>query len=129
MDIDADTYEITVIDENGVFVGGCICTGIKQKMISLSSATARLPEVELINVSKAIETSTVRGIQSGMLLSTVGETLYITNRMKKELGKDNVKIIATGGFSSLVAKNEGLFDVIDKELSLKGLNVIYQRIK
>ncbi len=123
----ATTYNC--VDEKGVFVGGCICTGIKQKMISLSSATARLPEVELINVSKAIETSTVRGIQSGMLLSTVGETLYITNRMKKELGKDNVKIIATGGFSSLVAKNEGLFDVIDKELSLKGLNVIYQRIK
>ena len=123
----ATTYNC--VNEKGVFVGGCICTGIKQKMLALSNATARLPEVELINVQKAIETSTIRGLQSGMLLSTIGETVYITNRMKEEMGLENVKVIATGGFSNLVAKNENLFDIIDKELSLKGLCVIYERIK
>jgi type III pantothenate kinase len=52
----------------------------------------------------------------------------IIHRMKAELGM-NVKVIATGGLADLIAKHSELVDRIDPELMLKGLQILYHRIR
>ena len=48
---------------------------------------------------------------------------------EKELGQKPV-VIATGGYESLVSEYiDPPFDYIDEDLTLKGLNVIFNKIK
>jgi type III pantothenate kinase len=56
---------------------------------------------------------------------------YIIERMIEEM-KDNGKVetvIATGGFSSLIASESKYINKIDKMLTLEGLRIIYERNK
>ena len=50
---------------------------------------------------------------------------HIVKRIKKELKTQNVKTIATGGFSKVIAKEIECIDVVDKLLTLKGLKYLY----
>ena len=55
-----------------------------------------------------------------------GQVEYIIKRIKKETGLPDLKVIATGGLSELVHEvNDSLFDIMDRELSLEGLNILY----
>ena len=40
-----------------------------------------------------------------------------------------MKVIATGGLARMVADNTGLIDVVDPQLVLDGLRIIYEREK
>jgi type III pantothenate kinase len=54
----------------------------------------------------------------------VGLISNIVREMKKELG-ENVKVIGTGGFSSLIFDELESIDYHDSELVLQGLRLIY----
>ena len=113
----------TVINENADFLGGAITLGIKVSMDALVSNTAKLPKIELVEPSSVIGKTTVQNMQSGLIYGTIGQVKYIIEKIKEELNAP-AKVIATGGLSELVA-NEGIIDTIDRTLSLRGLNIIY----
>ncbi len=115
----------SIVNSKAEFVGGAITIGIKTSVEALARNTAQLPRVELVTPERIIGTSTVKCIQSGVIHSNVGATKYMIEKIKAEMGERNVKIIATGGLSELIAEQERLFDIIDRELSLEGLNIIY----
>lgn len=120
----ATTYN--VVNAKGEFLGGAICAGIKTSANALAKETAQLPRVELTAPQKTIANTTVKAIQSGTLYGKTGETKYLLEKIKKELGDSKVKVIATGGLSELIMNIEPLFDIVDRELSLEGLNIIYK---
>ena len=120
----ATTFNI--VNERHEFLGGAITLGIKVTMESLARCTAKLPNVELETPSKVIAQSTRKAIQSGVIYGTVGQIKYMEERIRKETGLTNAKVIATGGMAQLVADVEPLFDHIDRELSIKGLYEIYR---
>ena len=99
--------------------------GLKSTIESLANCTAKLPNVELETPKKAVAQSTGKAIQSGVIYGTVGQVKYMIDRIKRETGLLNAKIIATGGLSHIIYNVEPLFDYIDRELSLKGLYEIY----
>lgn len=51
------------------------------------------------------------------------------NRIKEELNEKNVKVIATGGLATLIAKSSEAIDIVDPMLTLKGLLVLYEKNK
>jgi len=124
------------INELNEYLGGVIEPGIKISSDALFEKTSKLPKIEIQAPSKIIGTNTISCMQSGVVYSAVGATEYIVRRMKEELkedakekGIDSPKeplVIATGGLSSLVADNTDCIDVVDKLLTLKGLNVIHK---
>ena len=114
-----------VVNERKEFVGGAITLGLKSTIESLANCTAKLPNVELETPKKAVAQSTGKAIQSGVIYGTVGQVKYMIDRIKRETGLLNAKIIATGGLSHIIYNVEPLFDYIDRELSLKGLYEIY----
>ena len=50
---------------------------------------------------------------------------YIVNKMKKEIN-EKVTVVATGGLSAIVANESDVIDVVDKTLTLRGLNILYK---
>lgn len=114
------------VNEKKEFIGGAITLGLKATIESLARCTAKLPNVELQTPSKVMAQSTRKAIQSGVIYGAVGQTKYMIEMLKREMGAEKVQIIATGGMAHIIADVEPLFDHIDRELSLKGLYEIYK---
>ncbi|MGN0814164.1 MAG: type III pantothenate kinase [Candidatus Coproplasma sp.] len=114
-----------VIDEKSQFIGGVIAPGIKGSLDSLVNGTAKLPRVEIERPEKVIGTNTVTNMQSGIVFGFAGLVEYIVKKIKKEMKCENVKTIATGGFSEVIAKEVSCIDYVDKLLTLEGLKYLY----
>ncbi len=114
-----------VINENHEFIGGVISPGIKGSLESLVNGTAKLPRVEIEAPKSVIAKNTITNMQAGIVFGFAGLVEYIVKRIKKELKSDDVKTIATGGFSAVIAKEVNCIDVVDKLLTLKGLKYLY----
>ena len=117
-----------VIDEGGVFLGGCICPGIKLASEALVTGTAKLPRFELTKPEHVIGRSTLTNLQSGMFYGYVGLVTNIVRKLKQELGKA-ATVVATGGMAVMVAEESKVIDKLDGLLTLKGLRMIYERNK
>ncbi|MDF2521917.1 MAG: pantothenate kinase [Clostridia bacterium] len=123
----ATTY--CAISKNGEYLGGAISPGVRISMDALYQRTAKLPRVELVKPETVICKNTVTSIQSGVIFGYIGQVDYIVKRMKKELGSDDVKVIATGGLSKLIASESETIDEVNGLLTLEGLRIIYERNK
>lgn len=116
---------ITVIDKNRGFIGGSIAPGMKISMTALTSRTAQLPGVSMEAPRKTIGKNTVDCMQSGIMFGTAAMLDGMIARMEDELGYETT-VVATGGLARYVAPLCRRKMVIDKDLLLKGLNLIYQ---
>ncbi len=116
-----------VVDEKGAFAGGCICPGIKIASDALVRGTAKLPNFELVKPDSVIGRNTISNLQSGIIFGYVGQVEYLIKKMKKELGRDDTVVVATGGMARMIASETKAIDKIDGRLTLKGLRLIYER--
>lgn len=125
---------IDAVSGAGEFLGGTIIPGIKIASNALFEKTAKLPKVDLEAPGHVICRNTIEGIQSGVVYGNMGIVEYIVGRMKKEMiqitgSTDPIKVIATGGMSTLIASEISCIDEIDKMLTLDGLALIYEKNK
>lgn len=114
-----------VIDEKSQFVGGVIAPGIKGSLDSLVNGTAKLPRVEIERPKTVIGKNTVTNMQSGIFFGFAGLVEYIVKKIKREMKAENIKVIATGGFSEVIAGEISCIDEVDKLLTLSGLKHLY----
>ena len=64
------------------------------------------------------------------MLGYIGAAEYLIRRAKQELGYgEEVKVVATGGLARLIADNTDLIDVVDSQLIVDGLRIIYERYR
>ena len=120
----ATTFD--VVDENGDFLGGVISTGLGTSAEGLFQKAAKLPRIELVTPKNIICRNTITGMQAGIIFGFVGRIDEIVRRIKKEYGKE-MKVIATGGYAKMIAKESQTIDEIDHFLTLTGLRVLYER--
>ncbi|MDE7464722.1 MAG: type III pantothenate kinase [Clostridiales bacterium] len=114
-----------VVSGAGEFLGGAISFGLKAAAEALATNAARLPEVELAAPTSAIGKTTITNMQSGIIYGYSGMVESMVKRIKKEAGLPDAKVIATGGISDIVNKCVDVIDVVDRTLTLRGLNIIY----
>lgn len=114
-----------VIDDKSQFVGGVIAPGIKGSLDSLVNGTAKLPRVEIERPKQVIGKNTITNMQSGIFFGFAGLVEYIVKKIKREIKLDNVKVIATGGFSEVIADEISCIDEVDKLLTINGLKYLY----
>lgn len=117
-----------VVSAQGDYLGGAIAPGIGISMEALFEKASKLPRVELAKPRRVIGKDTVSGIQSGIFFGFVGQVDGIVRRMSRELAVVP-KVIATGGFASLIARESETIDEINPLLTLEGLQIIFQRNK
>ena len=115
-----------VLTAKGEFLGGVIAPGMKGSLDSLVNSAAKLPNIEIKTPPKVIAEDTVTNMQAGIVFGFTGLTEYIVARIKKELNDDNALVIATGGFADIIAGETKVIDIVDKTLTLDGLNYLYQ---
>lgn len=116
-----------VVSERAEFIGGVICPGLKLTAEALVTGTAKLPRVEIIKPETVIGRNTITNMQSGIFYGYVGQINNIVAKIKEELGLPEIRVVATGGLSRLIATDTNAIDVIDGLLTLKGLRMIYER--
>ncbi|MBD5560290.1 MAG: type III pantothenate kinase [Clostridia bacterium] len=113
------------ISESGDFLGGAICTGLRISAEALTNNTAKLPRIELVQPGQIINRTTVSSMQAGIIYGYVGQVRYIVSKMREEIGP--ARVIATGGFSQLMAEQTDVIDEVVPTLTLQGLERIYQK--
>ena len=119
----ATTFDI--INEKCELLGVVIAPGIKTSLEGLVNKTAQLPMVELDAPKSVIGKNTKHCMQAGIIFGFAGLVENIIKKIKKELGVDQIKVVATGGLGEIIAKEVKLIDTVDRTLTLDGLRYIY----
>lgn len=105
--------------------GAIISPGLVMGLKSLSTYTALLPNTAFEPSSKLLGTNTVEAIQSGVLNSLVGEIHWICEKVKAQVGDNNLAIYLTGGVSKLISPYLDKTIKYVSDLTLIGLLEIY----
>lgn len=116
---------IDVVGPRGDYQGGTIAPGLQVSLDALISRTATLPRVELQMPPTVLGRNTVEQIQVGVVAGYVGNMEYLIRRIKEELNCPNIKVIATGGLSRMIAQQTDMIDIVDTQITLDGLRMIY----
>lgn len=146
---------IDVINQYREHLGGLIAPGINVTVKALALAASKLPEIELSKPERVIANTTETAIQSGIVYGHIAMVEGLLKRVIAELlsepsavadglrqGKVNATalfqppatangsdttVIATGGFADLIAAETDLIDVVDNDLTLDGLRMLFQK--
>ncbi len=121
----AITYD--VVSDDGEYLGGIISPGMEISLEALWSRAAKLPVVELGEPRALIGKTTIDAIRSGIVYGFAGQVDGIVGRLRAELGSD-APAIATGGLAHhIVPTYTESINVVDELLTLKGLQLVWQR--
>lgn len=119
----ATTFDI--ISKDNTYIGGAIAPGINIAHDALVSHAARLHKIDLEPPPSAIGKNTIHAMQSGIFWGYIGLVEGLVIRLKDAMQEDKVRVIATGGLARLFNEHTQLIDLIEPELTLNGLRVIY----
>lgn len=119
---------IEAIEPENVYVGGAIIPGVKTALDALISHAAQLPGINLDTPRQVIGKNTVDCMRSGIMYGTAAMIDGMIDRMQQELGHSST-LIATGGMAQFVAPLCKHPIILEKDLLLKGLNLIYKKNK
>ena len=120
----ATTFD--VVTPKGEYLGGAITPGIAISMEALFHRTSKLPRVAFDKPPHVVGRNTVHSMQSGLVWGYVGAVDGICVRMKEEL-QFPVKVVATGGLAPLIGGVSKQIEIVDDQLTLDGLRIIWQR--
>ncbi|MFC1713831.1 type III pantothenate kinase [Candidatus Poribacteria bacterium] len=116
-----------VVSAEGAYLGGAIAPGVRISSEALSERAAMLPRIDMRIPPQAIGKNTMGSMQSGLYFGFLGQMEEIIRRIKSELSQEP-RVVATGGLARLMAEGSELVEVIDPDLTLKGLRIILERI-
>ncbi|MFN3701789.1 MAG: type III pantothenate kinase [Alphaproteobacteria bacterium] len=121
----ATTFDI--IGANGAYEGGIIAPGINLSITALAQAASKLPKISVTKPARVIGKNTVEAMQSGVYWGYVGLIEGILTRLQNEYpAPSKFSIFATGGLAALFKHDLPQINIIDPELTLKGLYAIFQ---
>ena len=123
------------VTADGSFIGGAIAPGIKTQAAALFEHTAKLPNVDLELPGRYICKNTSEAMQSGLIYGHMGFTEHMIRGMKQEMSAEtgtapeDIKVVATGGMATMVESGVDCIDIIDRRLTLSGLQILYEKNK
>ena len=121
----ATTYDY--ITDKGEFAAGITAPGLRISAKALWEDTAKLPEIEIKKPKSIMAQETISSMQAGLVYGQIGQTEYIINQVKKESGREDLKVVATGGLGRIIADETDMIQVYDPMLTLEGLRFIYDK--
>lgn len=119
---------LSVITKSGGYGGGIIAPGINLSLGALTQAAAKLPKIDIQKPPQVRGTNTVHAMQSGIFWGYVSMVEGLISRLQLENG-DHLKVVVTGGLGKILGTQINNIDVIDDDLTLKGLLEIYNKQK
>ena len=117
---------IEVVAKGNTYLGGCIIPGVRVSLEALTSRTAQLPGIRLDKPKKVIGKNTIDCMRSGIMYGTAAMLDGMLDRVEEELGS-RATVVATGGMAQFIVPLCRREIKLEKDLLLKGLNIIYQK--
>ena len=123
----ATTFDL--VDGSGAYKGGIIAPGINLSIDALVNAAAMLPRIAIEApkddsvVGRTTESQMLIGIYWGYVAMMEG----LIDRMRKEIGRP-VTVIGTGGLATLFDRKTQVFDAVEPDLTIQGLNILYGQV-
>ena len=119
---------VSVIDKDRRYQGGMIYPGVGVSLDSLTARAAQLSGISLEAPEHLIGKNTIECMKSGVIYSSAAAIDGIIDRMKEELG-GKATVIATGGLAKKIVPHCRRDVILDDDLLLKGLSILYYKNK
>lgn len=119
---------IEVVEPDNRYIGGLIIPGVRVSLDALTSRTAQLPGISLDKPKQVLGKNTVDCMRSGMMYGTAAMLDGLVDRIREELGHE-FTILATGGMAQFITPLCRHQMILEKDLLLKGLNILYKKNK
>lgn len=119
---------ISFIDQFSCYVGGAIIPGVQLSLNSLVSGTAQLPNISLTQPPHVLGTNTIDSMRSGAIFGNAAAIDGMIDRFWKERSCTETALVATGDLAEVIIPCCRHKIIVDKELPLHGLRVIYDII-
>lgn len=120
----ATTFDVVLKNQ---YLGGIIAPGVSLSLNTLISNASLIPNLKLKEIRQVLGKNTVSAVRSGFYWGYLGLVENIINKIYKQT-KKKYKIVITGGFSSLFSKSLKVNPIIDKDITMKGLQRIIKHI-
>ena len=117
---------VSVIDKNKNYIGGMIYPGIGVSLDSLTARASQLGGIGIEAPEHIIGKNTVECMKSGIIYSSAAAIDGIIDRLQDEL-EGEATVIATGGLAKKIVPYCKREIILDDDLLLKGLAVIYRK--
>ena len=117
---------LCVIDEQKRYIGGMILPGLRVSLDSLTNRTSQLPRIDLDPPKRLIGKNTVECMKSGILYGNASSIDGMVDRIEADL-KQKVTVVATGGLAGRITPLCRHEVILDDELLLKGLWMLYEK--
>jgi type III pantothenate kinase len=117
---------IEVVEPENTYLGGVIVPGVKVSLDALTSRAAQLPGISLDQPRQVIGKNTVDCMRSGTMYGNAAMIDGLIDRIEEELGHSST-IIATGGLARFITPLCKREIIVEKDLLLKGLNILYKK--
>lgn len=126
MDLGTAT-KISVLDSKGAFRGCTISPGVEISLIALSERASQLPHISLEKPRRIIGTNNNDCIRAGVVCGTADMLDGLCKRIEHELGEDVQTIVATGGIANEIIPHCHNNIILNNDLLLEGLKIIYEK--
>lgn len=119
---------LSIVSKEHEFLGGVICPGIRLSQEALARNTSQLPSISLEAPARAIGRNTVECMKSGAIYGTAAMVDGLIRGIKRELpAGQEASVVLTGGMSRWIAPYCREKVIVDSDLLLKGLWILYQK--
>ena len=117
---------ISVVDSGNNYIGGVILPGVNVSLESLVTETSQLPRISLATPKKVIGKNTIDAMKSGIIFGQASQIDGMIDRFEDELGF-KAAAVATGGLAKVIIPHCRRKIILDNDLMLKGLKIIYDK--
>ena len=119
---------LSVIDGKKQYIGGIIVPGPRISLDALTSRASQLSGISLEAPKHVVGKNTIECMKSGIVYSNAAALDGIIDRIEEEIGSETT-VIATGGLAKSIIPHCKRKIIMDEELMLKGLYIIYEKNK
>ncbi|HEU4963401.1 MAG TPA: type III pantothenate kinase [Bacilli bacterium] len=116
-----------VLNGHGDYIGGVVAPGVSISAEALFHRAAKLPRIEITRPTSVIGRNTIHSMQSGVYYGSAGQVDGIVSRIKEDMPELEFRVIATGGLAPLIAEESEEIHLVDQNLTLDGLRLIWDR--
>ena len=118
----------SVVNSKMQYVGGMILPGVGVSLDALTARASQLSGISIDAPRHVIGKNTIECMKSGVLYSNAAALDGIIDRIEEELG-EKATVVATGGLAKKIVPHCKREIILDEELLLRGLLIIYEKNK
>lgn len=118
--------KMMVMDKTGTFIGVSIIPGVNIGLKALASGTAQLPQISLEAPKSVIGKNTIDCMRSGVVFGNASMIDGMIDRFNNEMGEE-LRVVATGGLAKTIICHCNHHILLDENMVLEGLNILYKK--